>query len=98
MWSGLASNRHIPAAMLRSISTLIKRERAIIKDGLYASLFTAVYFLTVCGLMTAHVWESEDNLWESISFHHGGFRDQTHVGRLGGKHPYLMSHLAVPIY
>lgn len=28
-----------------------------------------------------------------LSFHHVGSRDQTQAFKLGGKHPYLLSHL-----
>lgn len=47
----------------------------------------------------AHVchsmWRSKYGLWESfLSFHHVSSGDQTHITRLGGKHPYLLRDLA----
>ena len=44
---------------------------------------------------TAHMWQSEDNLRESVlSFRQTEPGDGTHLERLGGKHPYLLRHLA----
>lgn len=39
----------------------------------------------------------DDNLWESVSFHHMGSEGETQVVRLSVKCSYLLSHLS-PIF
>lgn len=47
---------------------------------------------------TAYVDVRDDLGMSILSFHHVGSRDQTQAFKLGGKHPYLLSHLTSPKY
>lgn len=42
--------------------------------------------------------EVRGQLWEGLSFHHVGLRDEIQVIRLGSKNLNQMNHLAVPAY
>lgn len=50
-----------------------------------------------CPHARACVWESEDNLCESVfSFYHAGLKDGVQVAILDGKSIYLLRHLTSP--
>lgn len=47
----------------------------------------------------AHMWGTEENLWESVlSFLHVGSKNRSRVVRLGSKRLYPLSHLSSPLF
>lgn len=47
----------------------------------------------------AHMWGTEENLWESVlSFLHVGSKNRSRVFRLGSKRLYPLSHLSSPLF
>lgn len=63
--------------------------------GVYACALInqlSVNQLILCIWGGAHVWSSEDNMWDSVLFlHHVGWRDWTQAIRLGSKGLYQLS-------
>lgn len=60
--------------------------------------FSLCFIVYLEGGAVAHVWRSDDNLWELVlSFHHVGPGEQTQAVSLGSKHDFTRPHLSISL-